>query len=550
MQELIENCNDYKFYQKNATKQHSRGRSTGGQCWIIKRALQANARHYCVSERVSYITINDLGIVGVYLPCASNIDNFDEYESDAISALETAEALTRKGYKAIIIGDFNCDPVRNNKRDIKCSNIFYKYDYEFLDILNLKSVHTFESQGHKSWIDHIAKKRNTQIGLKNISIINNPNNLSDHFPIEIKIHTNPNESPACESHWKKVTNKRLDFTKSSTQTLYHLELKHRLQSIKTMSHKATQISNSTEATNLIDKCISELNNAMLDTSLTCNRIINTERERNKCKYSKSKSWWDAELKFIHNRQVEAYIRYRSSNFRDEKAKQEKKYWKSQFRKRRRNNERLIADSKSFKLKKAFESDKIAFWKMMKSNTSEKIITNANIDKLKLEYHNLFNDKLCSNNINEAESIRKNNEFIEAQPDSYNHRINRSDLESIVKSLKNGKAAGISETTNEMFKYGCCKGLVEILFNILSTIINQKVMPTGFNVGIIKPIVKNSSLDPDDIANLRPIMISNTLANILESLLMHEINKHISDNNKQFGFKSNSSCAHAVAVLNM
>lgn len=140
--------------------------------------------------------------------------------------------------------------------------------------------------------------------------------------------------------------------------------------------------------------------------------------------------------------------------------------------------------------------------------------------------------------------------MDAQPETYKYTLLQSEIESILKGLKNGKVAGMNETTNEMLKYGRCQKLIEILHNIFITIINARVMPDRFNIGIIKPIVKNSSIDPDEISNLRPIMLSDPLANILEIILMREINKHLIDNNKQFGFKSNSSCAHAVGVLNM
>ena len=38
------------------------------------------------------------------------------------------------------------------------------------------------------------------------------------------------------------------------------------------------------------------------------------------------------------------------------------------------------------------------------------------------------------------------------------------------------------------------------------------------------------------------------ANIFEKILLDEINKCHTDNNKQFGFKKSSSCSHAIFVL--
>lgn len=74
------------------------------------------------------------------------------------------------------------------------------------------------------------------------------------------------------------------------------------------------------------------------------------------------------------------------------------------------------------------------------------------------------------------------------------------------------------------------------------------MPFNFNIAIIKPLVKDDKKSNSDINNIRPISVSDTITNIYESLILEKLNQSMPNNDKQFGFKSNSSCAHAVFVL--
>ena len=62
------------------------------------------------------------------------------------------------------------------------------------------------------------------------------------------------------------------------------------------------------------------------------------------------------------------------------------------------------------------------------------------------------------------------------------------------------------------------------------------MPFFFNVGIIKPIVKDTSKDNSDAKNLRPITVSDCIANIYEKVIMYEIEKTHTNDDKQFGLK--------------
>lgn len=67
----------------------------------------------------------------------------------------------------------------------------------------------------------------------------------------------------------------------------------------------------------------------------------------------------------------------------------------------------------------------------------------------------------------------------------------------------------------MFKYGCKEEIAITLAKIFESIIKYNQIPFLFNVGKILTILKNSDNPNDDINNVRPIKISDTITNVFE-----------------------------------
>jgi hypothetical protein len=66
--------------------------------------------------------------------------------------------------------------------------------------------------------------------------------------------------------------------------------------------------------------------------------------------------------------------------------------------------------------------------------------------------------------------------------------------------------------------------------------------------IYKPLVKDEKKSSNDLNNVRPITISDTITNIFEKIMLKELEKCDLIHEKQFGFKKNNSCNHAAFVL--
>ena len=87
----------------------------------------------------------------------------------------------------------------------------------------------------------------------------------------------------------------------------------------------------------------------------------------------------------------------------------------------------------------------------------------------------------------------------------------------------------------------CASLASLYTGILST----AYVPNIFTTGVIIPVIKKSTLDPNVVKNYRPITISSVHTKAIESFIIPSA--EISDN--QFGFRENRGTAFACNLLN-
>jgi len=88
----------------------------------------------------------------------------------------------------------------------------------------------------------------------------------------------------------------------------------------------------------------------------------------------------------------------------------------------------------------------------------------------------------------------------------------------------------------------------LLLKFYNDFIIDKVIPTKLNTSIIKPIIKDQKKSTSDTNNIRPISISNCLAQIFEKLILSNSPKLHKSHKNQFGFKPKTSCNHAIFTI--
>ncbi len=129
-----------------------------------------------------------------------------------------------------------------------------------------------------------------------------------------------------------------------------------------------------------------------------------------------------------------------------------------------------------------------------------------------------------------------------------YEIDKKLIKNIMKSLPNNKSRGNSGISNEMLKYGCIEQLSTLISGLFEIMFQKGIIPDGFNIGKIIPIVKNNNGLTNSITNIRPINISNSITVVFEIYLIFKINDQMENDPCQVGFTKNGSTQHGIFVL--
>ena len=115
---------------------------------------------------------------------------------------------------------------------------------------------------------------------------------------------------------------------------------------------------------------------------------------------------------------------------------------------------------------------------------------------------------------------------------------------MINKLKNDKAAGYDNITNEFIK-AIPEGVRKILLRLMNTIYTSNLIPKKWGLCIITPILKEGPKKTPD--NYRGICIGSALMKVLSTLMNQRLIIMLIDrktliNHEQIGFKTNSRTA--------
>ena len=175
-----------------------------------------------------------------------------------------------------------------------------------------------------------------------------------------------------------------------------------------------------------------------------------------------------------------------------------------------------------------------------------ILIDIDIDKIRDYYSGIFNkplivDKKFINHINE--------QIANLNHDNYSSiDININELQLALKETSISNVIGNDGVSSNML-LNCNDNFINSkLIFFYKYIFKYGVIPKGLNITHIRPIIKDKSLSCNDLNNLRPISISNVLAQIFERLLGYSLNEIKKTHQNQFGYKSRTSCTHALFIF--
>ncbi|CAF0945202.1 unnamed protein product [Brachionus calyciflorus] len=330
---------------------------------------------------------------------------------------------------------------------------------------------------------------------------------------------------------------KLDWSKKEIQLRYQLLLEKETRGLDKIIENLANTNSKSELKIKLSEALNAMSKCMINSveKLAKENLNRSKRKKKKIGSMKFKKWWDSNMKELHFKVIESYTKYRLSNFSLPPFK--------------RINILLRRDKRAKQLSDLFKLNKQSFWAKIKKYQKNSTQVDLDINDLKKHYEDHFTTRNKEETFQDALNERFVKEFeFKYKNKTFDHSINLEKFLIKLRNLKNGKSCGLNDVYYEMIKYANNANFYIYLKTIFEIITNKQMMPFIFNTSVIKPLIKNLKKSYSDLSNLRPVAISDCISNLFESIILDELNENYPDHKKQFGFKSRSSCQHAIWTL--
>ena len=183
----------------------------------------------------------------------------------------------------------------------------------------------------------------------------------------------------------------------------------------------------------------------------------------------------------------------------------------------------------------FNQEKLSLEVETKATKLSCMCVNGNPAKVKFEDGFILTSAQCNTcgHLGNRVNIREQNTV-----------VNRENVVSIIQKLKRSSTPGCDGITASHLFHALSDPLADALHELYTIIIATSTVPSTFESGIIIPILKKSTLDPNIPSNYRPITISSVHSKIMESMMMPEDTA----DETQFGFRKGRGTSAAVTLV--
>jgi len=529
------------------------GRPFGGVTILVNKRLQQCTEILCCSDRYVAVTVGNVLIFNIYLPCVGTPDRQSIVDQ---LLLEIHDYMSRyRSYYIILGGDFNTDLDKHSQTSLVINqfsddNALYRCDSLF-GSCDKQYTYYNEAQGSGSTIDYFLINVRNAVSL--YEVINRGSNLSDHSPICIKcsgvclsnnrvIHSNTKDAASGEANVKQL---RWDHSNlplyRDTTGLYLYNIYQDLTK-QALDDSVTPM--------VIDNCYSKIVDAL---TASANLAVPA------CRRNFYKFWWDHSLDELKEKSVASCNIWRDSgrprsgpifdHYRKDKAA---------YRHEIRNKQRQEKEIYTNELHEALlQKQGNTFWKCWgrKFERNSRSINHVNgvTDHATIAEHFVSHfSRACTVNT-AAGDARLKGVYCDMRvnyrgcviDDSYT--FDAELVEKSISKMKRGKAADLDGLMVEHLYYSHCL-LSCILAKLFNMMMHIGHVPLRFGESYTVPILKNSdsvyskSVTVDDF---RGISISPTISKVFEHCILDRYADFLVTSDNQFGFKKNSSCAHAI-----
>ncbi|CAG2187538.1 unnamed protein product [Mytilus edulis] len=570
---LYELANDFRVFSCFSSSSVNSNRGSGGVAILVRKKFGFKTYNLFVNnDRICAVKLSKHGyeslcIIGTLLPSTNHsAEEYLQYFQTVCSIYDrmSVDCVT------VIGGDFNTD-IAVTSLSSKSKNVI-----DFITKNNLSPVplmsgrkgpdFTFRSKDmtRKTMIDYIFIPEFFCNGFTNLEVRNDcPFNVSDHYPVLIFLDMNLlcNTSNKFHLYRKVLLWSRCD---EWEKKYYQTEL-DKLLNFEVLPLNSCEINE-----NYIEHINSNIVNVV---HIAANSCIPTGKFRHYLKpYWKSNS-----LDYYHNEQRQArktWLSMGQTRNNDNIFYKQYKDKKREFRKHKRNAERLWESEKFADVQKAAEMDIGQFYRVVRKHRQQKspatclnydgntATTNGDICKLWSTY---FSDLYTPNEhendnfdqsfyMDVTEKIREYSSQIRKPFNAFfDVPYTEDEVYEQIKTLKCGKAPGPDYVCNEHIIYGG-NTLLKWICYIFNIILKCEYIPLLYRHGIIIPLYKGNNKDKSNPNSYRAIVLTSVFGKLHDKTVLRRINKMLTALDKtfpdplQFGFVPEHGAIPALYTL--
>ena len=522
----------------------------------------SNFRHKRIVGVEMKTSENSILFLCVYMPYF-NSSNRVECLAETLDAITMLENLIEQhpNHHVIIGGDINSELKNDSPFDPFWCDFMSKKQFTCCDSLFPPSSITYHhvSLGHKKWNDHFLVSNSLLTGskLSNCSILQEGDNLSDHYPILMTLMTTiqpreylpPQPPPVPILKWDKLCVSHLHSFTS------HLQRAVEYGPAMPMCYHRCMCSN--------QSCQQSL---QTEYDFLINCLKNADSILPRAKPGIQKDWWTSTLTDLRNKSIEVHSiwvnegRPHQGPIHDERVRVRANY-KHALRSAQRAPKQAAWDRLHLSLT---QSDTNHFWKswrhlynkdkgqlapvvngmttpcaiadtfMQSFQTNSTPNNQANVDRLNAEFSTKY-----------ADYVSKHHERCDCN--NNNNNITVSTLIDALACMKKGKSCDEDGVSAEHLHNAPLIVLTR-LTNLFNQMLKHSFVPRQFRLGFMVPIVKSHQASNADASNYRGITISPIISKLFEHALKLVFGDYLGSSEYQFGFKRNQSTSHALHCL--
>ena len=528
------------------------GRPYGGTMILLKNNLLPMSNCIYASERFVIIKVGDIICINVYFPCVGTVDR--QFICEEILSDILAWRYKYPECGCVLGGDFNTDldSVCNTARFINKSmvdNDFIRCDLQFPT--TMKYTYANESLNHYSKIDFFLCNN---VSVLSFEICDPDINFSDHLPLQLTC--NVKLSQACTQDAHKSDDQHVLYPRwdhADLLTYYNQSFCHLQPILNELFDLTTCIDTNESVFNPV--CIDEVYVKIVNALKLCSADAVPMRSKHFFKF-----WWSQELDCLKDNAIEsdklwkAAGRPRSGPLYSRRST-DKRAYRAAIRKNKRDSDTLFTNDLHDAL---LSKQGDAFWKCWNSKVANKspkclqIDGSINAKEIADNFARHFEKSCCDLSVNGSERL---SQLYETQRCNYvgspmllENRIDAELVETIIKEMKRGKAAGLDGLSVEHLS-NCHPILPGILARLFNLILKIGHVPNQFGMSYTVPLIKvNGCTKNLSVDDFRGISISPVISKIFEHCILRRFNKYFTSSDNQFGFKKAVGCSHAIYTV--